>query len=395
MIKNVDSTAIESVIQASGRGTSPTMTAKNLNKTRVVMASTGNDLSRLGKSKVGGNWTLYKWAAERRRFSAPIWQYGTNTWYGGDFVADVANELDPSTQISSTLLAMQSESRSKGPQAIAMSNPVRPEVDMGTAVGEIVTGGLPSIVGHSLWRERAQLARGAGSEYLNYQFGWVPFVNDIRNFAKTVIDSEKIVSQFEKGSGVRQRRRFRFPATFESSTTVDGTSNLYPYQTGMFDNGKSVIIDTSESELWFAGAFKYYVPESGLKRYSALASKLYGANLTPATLWNLAPWSWAADWFGNVGHVMENISYLGSDATVMEWGYVMNRREQSRRIITTVTGNSRSSNPLRNSLALAETSIQSSFKTRVVGSPYSFSAQPAPLSGKQLAILAALGLSRT
>jgi hypothetical protein len=53
------------------------------------------------------------------------------------------------------------------------------------------------------------------------------------------------------------------------------------------------------------------------------AKKLYGLSLTPETVWNLAPWSWAVDWVSNAGDVISNLSDWATDGLVLRHGYIM------------------------------------------------------------------------
>jgi hypothetical protein len=209
-----------------------------------------------------------------------------------------------------------------------------------------------------------------------------------------VADSSSIISAYERGSGKRQRRKFTFTGSF---TTVrdefhPGASTFTPTSV-TWDLGTDKVLTTMEEHAYFTGAFKYYLAPTGMRRYQQLASRLYGSPLTPALLWELAPWSWAADWFGNFGDVFANVSYLASDATVMEWGYMMSGIEVENTITSTAPYWSRYV-PRSGESETATTVERVSLKSRIKGSPYSFALTPAVLTMKQQAILVALGLSR-
>jgi hypothetical protein len=163
-----------------------------------------------------------------------------------------------------------------------------------------------------------------------------------------------------------------------------------------FDNSTQTITLSSEINLWFEGAFRYYLAPSGLLRYQQLASKLYGIRLTPDVLWNLAPWTWALDWFGNFGDVLTNVSSLGSDACVMEWGYMMHEQKETQRLSQITPGNTGAGwHPSAKGKSFPlNTVVTNSYKVRIGASPYGFSVAPVALSVKQQAILVALGLSR-
>lgn len=356
---------------------------------------TTNPISLLGKIGMGGPWSLVKYEARRSFIELPVY----SDWLfhlGGRFCADQNAQMGaPAAAIAAKKLSdMRALAREKGPEAVSILNPANPEVDLPVALAEVLREGVPKMVGHAFWRESSNAARAAGKEYLNAEFGWAPLVRDIKSFAKTVMDSSSIIRQYERGSGKRTRRRFDFPGSneFLGSDTLS-FSTPSPKESYIFTTGG---VTTSrqyfEGSIWFEGAFRYYLAPSGIERYGQLASKLYGAKLTPETLWNLAPWSWALDWVGNVGDVLHNVSYLGMDATVMEWGFVMNEAVTSNYVSTKVPidGYYRPLNGQEVTLTMWEDLV---YKTRSVASPYSFALTPAPLSAKQQAILVALGLS--
>jgi hypothetical protein len=144
---------------------------------------------------------------------------------------------------------------------------------------------------------------------------------------------------------------------------------------------------TEESRSWFSGAFKYHVPigvSQGelLDEHYARAKKLLGVRLTPDTLWELAPWSWAADWFANTGDIVTNISNLGTDAMVMQYGYMMSSYKQEK------TTSFRYGNLSGYQRFITER------KKRIPASPYGFASTFDGLSTRQKAVCAALGITR-
>jgi hypothetical protein len=77
----------------------------------------------------------------------------------------------------------------------------------------------------------------------------------------------------------------------------------------------------------FSGGFTYHLPGDfpgfgGMSKSSLYAKKILGLDLSPDTVWNLTPWSWAADWFSNTGDVIDNLSDYAVDGLVMRYGYV-------------------------------------------------------------------------
>jgi len=124
-----------------------------------------------------------------------------------------------------------------------------------------------------------------------------------------------------------------------------------------------------------------------MARYARYADKLLGISPTPDALWNLAPWSWAIDWFSNTGDVVSNISDWATDGLVMQYGYQM---------VHTITRD--------NYVPLGSDLIDGSFsrpftmvvetKQRRKANPFGFSLSWNGLSPVQQAIALAIGLTR-
>jgi len=378
-----------------GSGTSPSIQNFFVTDDRFYMDSTDHSGYErlLGRMDIGSSWRKYAstFNVEKSVHFLPYSFRGL--WYGGRFIPYLARggANSPSdTNLLSEFSLMESKSRSMAPTAIAKSNPSVPMVDLGTAIGEVITGGVPSLIGRSAWQERTKPLKGAGSEYLNYQFGWKPLISDIRDTALVVSKLDKHISDYQSESGKNLHRGFGFPPEETSTTTVNSDVNqVFPSDTTTWQNGgRTVITRSTTRKLWFKGCFRYYVPDYGFKRHAVLGNKFFGARITPSTLWNLAPWSWALDWQANIGDVMSNLSYLGFDASVMLYGYFMHEYEVRTRWETSVT------DTWGKTHVMIATATES-YKDRIRASPYSFSANPAPLTGKQQAIVAALILSRT
>lgn len=122
--------------------------------------------------------------------------------------------------------------------------------------------------------------------------------------------------------------------------------------------------------------------QRGLAKYDVL----YGVAPTPDVLWNLAPWSWAVDWFANIGDVIENASNALLYSQVLRYGYVMET--------TTVTDTYTLESPNFKGGSRFITSLETITKKRVKASPYGFGLTWDGFNTYQLSILAALGISR-
>ncbi len=291
-----------------------------------------------------------------------------------------------------------------GGTAISRTLPTNPVGGAATFLGELRQG-FPSLIGSSLVRDRAKdalKAQKAGHEYLNVEFGWKPLIADIRKFALGVKKHDQIVSQLSRDSGRNVRRRYHFPveeSDYRSEREIPhalGTARGGALASYLYAGpGKIVDEQKISKTTWFSGCYTYHLPDYnevfGVKRYVAEADKVLGVKLTPEVLWNLAPWSWAADWFANTGDVMNNLSQFSQNDLVMRYGYLMQKAENRYRITATQPLNTwnRGVIPHRAVWQYTATSLR-----RVPASPFGFGFTFTDFNPRQLAITAALGISR-
>lgn len=279
-----------------------------------------------------------------------------------------------------------------GAYAVSQTIPTNPVASMAVALGELKREGLPSIPGKQLRDTTDLLRRRAGSEYLNVEFGWLPLVRDLGQFLTAVKFSRAIIDQYVKDSNRKIRRRHT-GFTVRDTRITEGGGFILPTIASIAATGH--VSEQLSTKFWFSGAFRYHVPvDSGfmnrLLRYEALANKLFGTRITPEVVWNLAPWSWAVDWFTNAGDVIHNISALGSDGLVMQYGYAMREQRTTASYVQRVNPNEQSYIANRS----AYMTVNKTMKQRVRANPYGFGISDLDLSKRQLAILAALGLTQ-
>jgi hypothetical protein len=118
------------------------------------------------------------------------------------------------------------------------------------------------------------------------------------------------------------------------------------------------------------------------------AKKLLGIIPTPSTLWNLAPWSWATDWFLNTGDVISNLTDWATDGLVMRYGYMMEHTIVRDTYTLTKPGLSSPGVRVQPLTLVTET------KMRRKANPFGFGLTWSGLSPRQTAIAVALGLTR-
>lgn len=302
-----------------------------------------------------------------------------------------------------------------GATAIARCKPTNPPANAAQFLGELLKDGIPKWGAH-LWENRARIIRdvkdlgkishstlkdGSG-DYLNAQFGWRPLLSDISDFAKALIKADALLKQYERDAGRRVRRRYYFPTETKVDPERDyltvGTNHAGGPSTSFYivpSVGRFVVSHSETRKAWFSGCFTYALPDGynsrlALQRYSEKANYLLGLNLTPEVLWNIAPWSWAADWFANTGDVINNISNIASHGLVMPYGYMMEHSVSTTTYTLTDPGivglEGKKLPPL---------TMITEVKKRVPANPFGFGVSWDGLSPFQLSIMAALGINKS
>jgi hypothetical protein len=232
-----------------------------------------------------------------------------------------------------TLESSDSDLDKLGATAVDRCKPTHVPEQLGAALLDTLHDGLPAIVGAEFWKNRTKsLLNSGASEYLNAQFGIVPLISDVRGTASQISNSDKLLSQYEKDAGQNVRRRYDFPPFKSETTSYTGDTGIltaanFAY-TGLAYPSKVVLQRSVERSQWFSGCFTYHLPigydsRNALISLADKANILLATDLTPDVLWQAEPWSWAIDWFSNMGDVISNLSDYFTDGLVMRYGYMM------------------------------------------------------------------------
>jgi hypothetical protein len=257
------------------------------------------------------------------------------------------------------------------------------------------------MLGASLWKERTLSAKAAGGEYLNVEFGWEPLVSDIRKAMHGVVNSHELLRAYERNSGKVVRRHYEFPLEQTESTSDLGPSNGYTLSaldTWTQDGSKPIPhlkrFSQFSRRTWFSGAFTYHLPlgygsRFGLVDAAAKAGYLFGIELTPETLWQAVPWTWVGGWFSNIGSLTSILSDMQTDGLVLRFGYVMEHSLASDTYYLDGPTTYLPSHPLATPVTFTYER-----KRRVKATPFGFELDWPSFSPRQLAISAALGLTR-
>jgi len=194
--------------------------------------------------------------------------------------------------------------------AVARTNPSRPYVDVPASVLDIRTriGQIKEDFDDLLKRvprrhrvyHRGYRALEHGEAWLQYKFMIAPLVGDIVKMTNAVEQIHRRIGELNRlydGKGLRRTvnhgswsERILIPSVpIQSAYQV---CNI-PYRAETFVNCRTHVRWAPESRVGLKP------PSDVLRAWARRA--VMGATIDLSTLWELTPWSWLADWFGNVG----------------------------------------------------------------------------------------------
>lgn len=300
-----------------------------------------------------------------------------------------------------------------GATAISQCAPTNPTANLGTTLAESFREGVPSLPGIQSWENRTRYLKSLGSEYLNYQFGWAPLQSEVHSVVNAARHHRDIMQNYKNGEGTNVHREFDFSNENqiwrEDHGDVALTGNQAPNH--FFRSfAKSEVVVERRVRKYFKGCFTYGGPSKVDSYGRALqfgkeADQVYGISLTPSVLWEFAPWSWAVDWFSNTGDVINNVTNFALAGLVMRYGYMM--QEVSHTVynvwddVKTVVGDyNHATEQLSNERTIYQGGggrfgFKSVEKSRSPANPFGFGVGWEDLSPTQLAITAAIGITRS
>jgi len=379
-----------------------------------------------GKRDVGGPFSVQR--REVNCVPAFIKNGSTNSSHVGswwDYNGAVWHESTPNgvpTPLMLSGLITPSVMNAKGTIGWAKYKPTKSQVGIGQTLGELRTlGGLPinakmiseirdlgkalatplqSLRG-TLGREGAGgLIRPIGSAHLGYQFGVKPFVKDLQDLSKAVLNFDKRLAQLarDNGRGVRRKGRVSMDDVLLDLGLSGGSAGkrARPILAAQAWNGITTASSTRRTslEFWFSARFRYWLDPTRLgyggiptRERHQLTRILYGIDPTNVHLiWQLMPWSWLIDWVVPLGPLIDNLVNDHTDHLTADYAYIMGRSVtyEEHYVEGSIMGQ-----PFRTT-----TTILNIVQQRAVASPYGFGLSFTGFSLSQLAILAALGVTR-
>ena len=387
-------------------------------RTSTLWRSEGHPVDRkTGKYRSGGPFYVTHTGAFVKPWHADgvCYTFGAHDYfyYGpmwGNFVAGTATGEHyvgkPSTSLDESSL------NALGTTAISQCAPTNPTAQLASTLAESFREGIPTLPGIQSWKKRTEVAKAAASEYLNYQFGWAPLVSEVHSVVNAARNHRDILQNYRHNEGRDVHRRFDFPSDVESweeEVSPAYFTNGSDFFSGLVTGIKPrvpvrTVSVVKETRRWFEGCFTYGGPSGTDSFGRALgfgseADAVFGLTLSPDVLWNLTPWSWAVDWFSNAGDVIHNVTNFALAGLVMRYGYMM--EESIETYSTNYTSQALkvrlATNPNKyGQIDSGSTSIgfKTVRKSRCPANPFGFGISWEGLSPTQLAITAAIGITR-
>lgn len=245
-------------------------------------------------------------------------------WYYTQFINDSAWSMTPPSfgndggmLYSPHHLELPEISESQNDYVVKMAarlNPSRPSVELGVTLAELV--GLPlalSKMGSKLAKAQAKdptrsvnwaaiSPENPGSAYLALRYGWEPLIKEIRKMMRLVDGIEKKLDKYRRlqEKGLLRASSKKFPETYVHNAKHS------------FRDAYGTLWEASTTRVVKRWCTLYYKPDTGTlmntDRSSLLAARraAYGLNIDGSTMWQIMPWSWLVDWFGNYGDYIDS-----------------------------------------------------------------------------------------
>lgn len=383
----------------------------------------GGPLYKVKSTLPGGSWA--DMTVSTKGFSVPGLAPGNYLVYQGKFgnplfTGDTNTQLQYATAGFSSpynTIFINSNVEAFGAEAF---NRLRPKLEMGGLgqfVGELRD--LPSMLKQTskgffdIWKRMGGSTtstvmhpKKVAQHFLNHQFGWVPFISDINKAVEIQIFHQQFIDDLIAGNDVwiKKSRRLHENET-RTRITLNTFSNGFEPNLGQLCKGETVsgsitfgwheLYKVMTDIVWASGEFKFYRPEfdrshlmfdDNMNKIRQLMI-LHGLRINPSLVYKLTPWTWLIDWFSNTGRVVDSLNAVAEDGVVARNLYVM---EHTTYTIEQISHCNFYTGPQ----AFHWSRIVDSKQRAHAGSAFGF-IPPASLSGKQIAILGALGLDRS
>jgi hypothetical protein len=249
--------------------------------------------------------------------------------------------------------------------------------------------------------------RELAEHFINHEFGWAPFLGDLKSFYTTYLDATEIVKRITDENGKWVRKSVGVAKDSSEVVILDHTEpyNSTSYSIPVFPVGFPSdffvsppswgIVEKTSLSIHASGKFRFYRPEFDitLPDYNSAwkqvmrAVKIYGLEVNPYHIWQATPWTWLVDWVTNIGSYIQRMSDSLEDQVAAAYFYITAHKTVERTFTVKL--------PFAAGLKTLSFVRSYTAKQRVsADSPYGFRTSWDSLSPERLAILGALGITR-
>jgi hypothetical protein len=240
--------------------------------------------------------------------------------------------------------------------------------------------------------------------FLNHNFGWVPFVNDVVAFCDNVVNSDDRIRRISANNGQDVRRRVTL-LNHTERTNLGGDAICLVSPGNIFQI-QSMFTSTPRFEVWLertvhahsVGRFRYYIPyfdpsnpeASGMLGALRRQLAIHGARASPANIYKSIKWTWLIDWVTNTGRTVSALSDQLIDNMAATYLFLCHTEELKYVFRQFMPFNGTSGGPR----TLEWQRIIAVTQRKECDAPFGFGLSWEELSPKQLALLASIGISR-
>jgi hypothetical protein len=177
------------------------------------------------------------------------------------------------------------------------TNPSRASVDLGVTIAELRDA--PQL----LVRAYGSILRQGANGFLADQFGWAPLYRDIVQSFQVIDHVHNRIRELERlASSGGLRRKIQL-----DTDRREADPEITYLETGLGDVFMGEVTRSTIRKTW--GTARWVpTPPSPLTAgtpYMRARRAVYGGHVDATTAWNLIPWSWMVDWFGNLGDFIQ------------------------------------------------------------------------------------------
>jgi len=340
--------------------------------------------------------------------------------YRGPVLQTLSASGSPDMSVPSSFIKNGTDLTAVGTQLMKAAMPTSSKGNLALTLAELKKDGLPNFFMSDQVRRKVlglqeqidnlprRILKDASGDYLNYQFGIKPLMEDVKDLIEACLNANKIVTDFARGSSSSQfsqtvRRERSFRESVNDEKVYGAVSQIAPrpggYYLDVVDDGEVTRSNTTEDFYKFTGGFQYKIPINDtvlgqLLEFEQKANHLLGLRLTPAVLYELTTFSWLIDWFFNLGDLIAIGSEYLNNGLVLKYGYIQRHRVFTRRYLhrNVRIRDARSEGGI---LTLSPVfTYRHEYKERQRAHPFGFGQVTGSLSAYQLSILAALGFNQ-